>query len=110
MVRTLSFIFEVMDKEPTLVEVWLISLFLSAVGYFLCSRNYKFIFIIFPLTVVYAAALVLELNDPQVGSTILQEAGKGYVIQNYLAIAIAVGLPILSAVFKYRQKRVSANI
>jgi hypothetical protein len=31
-----------------------------------------------------------ELTDPYVGPAILQEAGRGYVVQSYLAMALSI--------------------
>jgi hypothetical protein len=55
------------------------------------------------LAMLLAWARIDELNDPFVGPAIVHEAGPSYVIQCYLASAIAV---IASLVGIFQQQRV----
>jgi hypothetical protein len=60
------------------------------------------------LVLVIAAVLgwsqISELRDPSVGPAIIQEAGHSYVVQSYVAIAIALVLPFIGAVVKWKRR------
>ena len=87
-------VLEVMDKEWSLLTVWLVFLVLGAAGFFL-TRFRRWLIVPALLVVAVAAwGLIGELTDPFVGPAIVQEAGRGYVIQSYLAIVIATALTI----------------
>lgn len=91
---TLAVVLEVMDKEWSLLTVWLIFLVLGAAG-FLLTRFRRWLVVPALLAVALAAwGVIGELTDHHVGPPIVREAGRGYVIQSYLAIAIATVLTI----------------
>jgi hypothetical protein len=98
-------LFEVMDKEPTLVLVWCVALVIGVGGFFLSNYKYQFIVLILPIALYISFGLLREIHDEFVGSAILREAGIGYVIQNYLAILIMIGFPIIGTIRKYLQTR-----
>ena len=104
MLLRLVFFFEVMDKELTSWEVVGVALFIAFVGFLLCRRSYKFIYLIFPLALCYSVAIVLELNDIDIGPAITKEAGKGYVYLNYVAVTFAIVVPIVAAAISYHKK------
>lgn len=82
------FLAEVVDKEPTLFMIWLVACILSLCSLALSlSRRWT---AVIPLVAaaVWAAALLSELRDPDVGPAILQELGRAYVIQSYVAAFI----------------------
>jgi hypothetical protein len=90
----LAAVLEVMDKEWSLLTVWLIFLSLGVVGLFL-TRLRRWLIVPALLAIVVAAyALVAEITDPHVGPAILEEAGRGYVIQSYIAIGVATVLTL----------------
>lgn len=93
---------EVSDKEPSVVVIWLISLYLSGLV-FLLSRWRKWASLIaLPFIGFWAFALVVELRDPNVGTAILQELGRGYVVQAYVAAVVPIMCTLL-APFKFRR-------
>lgn len=104
--NTLLFMFEVMDKEPTLLRVWLFSLFIGVGGFLLGRKHPISLFVILPFAFVSAWAHLLEIQDPFVGSAIVREAGYGYVMQSYAAISIAAVLPCLGALGWLRKKTI----
>lgn len=83
------FLAEVGDKEPTLFVVWIVALVLS-LSFFAFARWRLWIAVIAVAiaAAAWAFALVSELRGPQVGPAILQELGRAYVIQSYVAVFI----------------------
>src|SRR3989442_12490569 len=82
-------ILEVMDKEPALRTVWGAALLLGLVG-FLAARFRRWL-VLPALGVIGFLAYwqFSELADPAVGPAIIQEAGGGYLIQSWAAVAVA---------------------
>ena len=89
------FLAEVADKELTLLKIWLVALALSIVSFLLCRWCRWHALLAVVATVAWAAALLSELRDPDVGPAILRELGRSYVVQSY----IAVFLPFVFIVF-----------
>jgi hypothetical protein len=88
-------LFEVMDKEPTLLAVWGAALLLGLVGY-AATRFRRWLLLPALVLIGFLAwAQLGELADPFVGPTIIQEAGRGYLIQSCAAVALAVILAVL---------------
>ena len=85
MMLSLGFLFEVMDKEPTLIGLWVWTIGWSMLGVLACRyRSWLGIFtFLFGQSVPYGT--ILEIKDPDVGRYILLEAGHFYVNQVYLA-------------------------
>ena len=76
---------EVVDKEPTLLIIWFVALVLSAGSFALGRwRRWAALIALGPV-VAWAIALLSELRDPWVGPAILDELGRGYVVQSYVA-------------------------
>ena len=98
LMNTLATLFEVMDKEPSLFDVWLLFLALGVGGFILSQYRYWLLFIALPLSLFFAWAHLGELNDPSVGPNIIREAGQSYVTQSYIAMIIAVILPCLGII------------
>jgi hypothetical protein len=74
---------EVMDKEPTLRQLWVSGILFGVVGFLAWRRH-----VVAGVVAMGAAALFVwgfhfELTDPYVGSAIVREAGQGYVVQAY---------------------------
>jgi hypothetical protein len=87
--------FEVMDKEPTLGAAWGVALFLGAIGY-LVSRWRRWAALPFlAAAMVFAWALLGELQDPFAGPAIRKEAGLAYVFQCRVAVVGAVVGPLI---------------
>ena len=101
----LTVIAEVMDKEPTIAEIWTFCLWASAVTFILSIvlslAGRRTFFVIFPICLFIAYGTVSETWDAYVGPAILIEAGPDYVFQCHLAASciimawIAAGLTVL---------------
>ena len=91
-------LFEVMDKEPSLIQVWTLFLTLGIGGFLLCRYRSGLMTIVLPAVILFAAGHFMEMHDPFVGPAIVREAGQGYVTQSYIAMALAVALPFLGIV------------
>lgn len=97
-----AFFFEVMDKEPELIELWLCYAALAVIGFGLTRFRYWLLAIVFPINVLLGLGWLTELHDRHIGPAILREAGYTYVIQSYIAIALAVVLPSIGAFLNWR--------
>jgi hypothetical protein len=88
---------EVMDKEPSLPGIWLGAAVFGALGFF-SGRRWIWPGVLLLAFELFAfSGMHAELTDPYVGPAILKEAGRGYVVQSYVAaglciLATAVGL------------------
>ena len=92
-----AFLLEVMDKEPTLSDIWSVALLFGAGGFLLCWRRPLLLILIFPFALALACGRLLELHDPDVGRHILREAGRGYFLQSYAAMVLTAVLPVVGA-------------
>ena len=81
------FLAEIVDKEPSLVQLWGIGVFLSVVALYFAHLRWWAVLAPLALAAIWAAAVISELRDPDLGPAILQELGRGYVIQSVIAIA-----------------------
>jgi hypothetical protein len=96
-------LFEVMDKESSLLVVWTSSLLLGIGGLLLSRYKWWMVIIVIALALVLALAQIEELRDPSVGPAIVREAGYGYVLQSYVAAAISILLPSIGLIMKWRR-------
>ncbi len=96
--------FEVMDKEPSLIQIWLLSLVIGVGGFFLVRYRYWLLAVVLAIASVLAWSQPSELRDPLVGPVIIREAGYSYVVQSYVAIAIALSLPLIGAIVKWKRR------
>jgi hypothetical protein len=96
-------LFEVMDKEPSLLLVWFFFLFVGVGGFLLCRHRRWFLAVVLPIALVLAWGHLSELHDPFVGPAIAREAGRAYFIQSYLATGLAVALPFLGLIKRRRR-------
>lgn len=74
---------EVMDKMPTVGEMWATSTLLAAVAVILCCVHRWFAYVLFPLAYVFALGLVKELSDTSFGGAVLREAGLEYILHSH---------------------------
>jgi hypothetical protein len=100
----LVILFEVMDKEPSLVQIWIVSLVFGVGGFFLANYRYWLLAVVLCIAVLLAWSHLSELHEPTVGPAIIQEAGYNYVVQSYVAITIAFLLPLIGAVMKWKRR------
>lgn len=80
---------EVMDKEPTLSEIWWSSS-LSAGLAWLLGRCFPWLGWLALFLLGPALGALFECYDRFVGPAIVHEAGSGYVIQAHLAVAFPI--------------------
>ncbi len=84
-----------MDKEPSLRAIWGAAVLLGIVGY-VATRFRRWL--VLPALALVGLAAWRELGallDPQVGPSIIREAGMWYVAQAGAAVALAVILCVL---------------
>ena len=98
-----AMILEVMDKEPSLLQIWTLCLVVGVGGFLLSRFRYWLILIVLPVALILAWGQLSELHDPFIGPDILREAGYSYVAQSYVAMAIAVILPSVGALLRWKR-------
>lgn len=96
-------LFEVMDKEPSLLHVWFLFLLVGVGGFLLCRYRGWLLAVVLPIVLFLGWAHLSELHDPFVGPAIAREAGRDYFIQSYVAISLAVVLPLVSVICRRRK-------
>lgn len=92
---------EISDKEPSLLTVWLVAALFSVASFAICRFRRWTALIAIPLIGVWAIGLFSELRSPDVGPAIIQELGRSYVIQSYIAALIPL-LFVLFGVLSHR--------
>lgn len=95
--------FEVMDKEPSLLTIWIATLLLGIGGLFLSRIRWWLGLIVVAVAFVFALALLQELQDPNVHHAIVRAAGNSYILQSYVALVIAVLLPSIGLVLRWKK-------
>ncbi|HKO45881.1 MAG TPA: hypothetical protein VJU84_21570 [Pyrinomonadaceae bacterium] len=98
--KTLAIFFEVMDKEPSLLQVWFLFLSIGLGGLLLSRLRYWIPLVALSLALLFAGVHLGELNDQYVGTDIVREAGQTYVTQSYIAMALGVILPCLGVILR----------
>ena len=101
--NTFVALFEVMDKEPSLLQVWLLFLLVGAGGFLLCRYRSWLLAVVLPIALFLAWGHLSELHDPFVGPAIAREAGRDYFTQSYVAMALAVVLPLVGVISRRRK-------
>jgi hypothetical protein len=96
---------EVMDKEPTLTQVWVVGAVAAVLGFLAWRRHLVLGVAASLLAAVPAWALHQELADPHVGPAILEEAGRSYVIQAYGVMLLCVALHLAGAAVGIQAQR-----
>ena len=74
--KVLARFFEVMDKEPSLIDVWLLFLLLGVGGFLLSRYRYWLLLVSLSLSLFFAWAHLGELHDPFVGRAIVREGDR----------------------------------
>jgi CHASE2 domain-containing sensor protein len=100
---SIPIIAEVLDKEPSITSVWAFFLAVALIGYLVCWYLPWLIALVFPVALISAGIFASELFDPYVGPAIAAES-KAYVIQCYVAMGLAVIMPWIGAVAKWRRR------
>ncbi len=96
---------EVMDKEPTLTNIWLWTVVGALVALIGCSWRIWVAIISLPLVLLLPGGTILELWDPSVGKDIIEEAGKGYAANVYAAALVVVCAHMIGITLRVRRKR-----
>jgi hypothetical protein len=96
-------IFEVMDKEPTLLRIAIMYSFLSVIGYLLSRKVWWCGLLVIPIVSLFALGDLAELHDPFVGPAIVREAGLLHVVLWHAFILAGFGVPILTAALKTKK-------
>src|SRR5262245_60455701 len=79
---------EVMDKEPTVRDIWTANVVLGVVGLALWSaRRWLLASLALVGAVVWHFAFVNEVSEPAMHASILAEVGPGYFTQELTAFA-----------------------
>jgi hypothetical protein len=94
---------EVMDKEPTIGEVWRMAAVLGLGGAVAWWRTRWVGIVVFLVALLFAWDVHAELSDPYVGQSILREAGPEYVRQSYVAIVLCLACHLLAVTYKLWQ-------
>jgi hypothetical protein len=95
-------VFEVMDKEPTLVQTAILYGFLSVVGCLLALKRWWWGLLVLPVVALFAWVDMGELHDPFIGPAIFKEGGLFYVVVWHALILAGFAVPILTAALKRR--------
>jgi hypothetical protein len=106
-VNSLLFL-EVMDKELSLLAVWGIFAGLGFLSLVLARLKRWLGVVSLPLMAFFASAQVGELLDPFVGPAILEEAGRAYVVQSYIAITVGLLLSLVSPFVRVRRSSLTS--
>ena len=88
MIQFIPILAEVADKEPSLTAIWGSAAFFCLIGFLLQRWCRVAGFAVLPLAGAWAWAIFQELHDAYVGPAILQELGRGYVAQAYIAAMV----------------------
>jgi hypothetical protein len=85
---------EVVDKEPSLIAIWLSHVLLAGLGYYLCRRNWRWLFAVAPLSSYAVWFGAIDLWDKSVGPAILVESSS-FFVQWHVAMALVVAAPLV---------------
>ena len=96
---------EVMDKEPTSVELWSLSATVATILFVLSLTTRSVAWVMIALGLWLAWEWTGEVRDPYVGPAILQEAGWTYVAHAYVTGAVMVAAPLTGNLFRIRRQR-----
>jgi hypothetical protein len=103
--KTPALLLDVMDKEASVVQIWIECIILGIGGLIVSRYRYWLAICVLALALLLAWSQISELRDPFVGPNIVREAGPGYVIKSYMALTIAVTLPTIGAIIGWRRTR-----
>jgi hypothetical protein len=96
---------EVMDKEPTLTNIWLWTVVGALVALIGCSWRIWIAIISLPLALLLPGGIILDLWDSSVGKNIILEAGKGYAASVYTAALVVVCAHVVGITLRVKRKR-----
>jgi hypothetical protein len=85
---------EVLDKEAGLATIWLSHVLLAGLGYYLCRRDWRWLFAVVPLSTYAVWFGAVDLWDTSVGPAIFQES-RSFFVQWHIAMALVVAAPLV---------------
>jgi hypothetical protein len=83
---------EVMDKEPTVPQLWASGALFGMVGLLAWRRHVVAGVLATAAAAIFVWGFHFELTDPYVGPSIVREAGGGYVTQAYGSMLLCAAL------------------
>jgi hypothetical protein len=95
---------EVMDKEPTLSEVWVLAAIAWVIAFAACRSNAWFSLATAPLPLLYVSSFVSEIADRHVGPAIMAAAGISYVVSCALAFVLVAAAHALGIILWRRNR------
>ena len=99
--QTSFFVAEVMDKEPTLVFIWVSAMTLAILGWAASLFRWWTGLIVATISAILSILMLLELHDPFVGPAI--RTSRSYFVQAYLAMFVALALPLIASLIAKRR-------
>jgi hypothetical protein len=91
--------------EPALRTIWTNALLLGVAGAVAWRLRAWAGAVVTVVALSFAWRLLARFTDPYVGPALLSEAGRGYLIQSYAAVAICLGLHVLGASLRLASRR-----
>jgi len=88
-------VFEVMDKEPSLLSLAILYGALCIVAWLASWKRWWFGLLLLPVFAIVNN--IPEMIDPYVGPAILHEAGRRYVVLSYALLCSALAVTIIGA-------------
>lgn len=94
---------EVMDKEPSSINIWLWTFFASVIGFIVCRYKPIFGILSFAAIALYLFSILTETLQPDINPSILHEAGLPYILQLMLAFVLAATSHISGVIINKRK-------
>ena len=95
---------EVIDKVPTLSFIWAVAI-ASGVVCLVATYFRRWLLILAAFPAIWFLSLLLEIHSPDVGPALLVEAGRGYIVQVYLAALSVIALGVLGWILNAQKRR-----
>jgi hypothetical protein len=96
---------EVMDKEPSLLRLYVIFGGVGLLGLFACRRIPWLALLLTPGVALLGWLVTVDLRDPFVRDAIMREAGRRYLILSYAAVALGALMPLLGCLLARKGSR-----
>lgn len=110
MILFIAFLLEVMDKEPSLIELWVWTTCWSVLGLLACCYRPWLGIFTFLLGQWIPYGTVLEVKDLHIGPNILIESGQSYVNQVYLAFWCVILAHLIGLLLYLRRRSVAKRL
>ena len=108
MIAIIPIIAEVLDKQPSIITIWALFGSIALIGFLLCCY-WRW----WPAPGFLFAALILGIVHFEEFSSVellTSRESPSYVAQFYLAVALAIGLPVLGAAINVRRNRHASGV